>query len=318
MNNANVFLDTWTKFYPMLPIPVANNCYKAKMVELSAADSSLKSVIERKVLRIGIQPLAALYPALFSHLSPFSEVKSSDYVRYNFTLDLSKQTLDGYEIVCAKEAAKRLGDLYNIEMKADFVLVSTDSFFEPLANALINDEIDVIWSALFVVNDSARTDIVDYVCNSYSTDMIIAASPDVGSARPDPNGPNISIPCYSMLCDSYIPPPFIKVPIETGSNFFIMNKIAETTDEFNYTIAPFEQLRMYFIDHCPNCTEVDMSPIVTIYQTPATKKKNKTELNSHSNSAGSIFRFKLATASMHQISILISLLSFLPIVYKYF
>lgn len=312
MNNDNFFIETWSHFYPFLPIPVPNNCYNGKKVGLDVADESLKSVVERQSLRVGVTPLAALYPSLFSDVNNVSEVKSTSTTasvstEQNITLDLKVETLDGYEIVCAKEAAKRLGELYGIEIRADFKILPNDSFFPPLVDALNNDEVDVVWSSIFVLDD--RRPLIDYVCDSYSTEMVIGAAPGVGSARPDPDGAPINLPCYGGFCDFKPPTPFRLLEINNPDNYYSMNLIVNTTDDFNYTMAPFERLRLFFAEHCPNCTEVDIPAVGYIDQSPITKKSNKTESNSKGTSNASFL--STTTTYIYQSCIIISLVLFI-------
>lgn len=317
MNADNFFVNTWTQFFPVLPRAVINTCFDGTKVEINVADESLKSVIKSKVLRVGIQPLTAAYPLIFSRLGTSSiESSNSSYIStslfdenglpQNVTLNLTVSTLDGYEIVCAKEAALRLGILYGTEIEAQFVLVSTDGFFEPLVNALNNNEIDVVWSAIYVLEQRAK--LMDYVCNTYSTDMVVAASNLAGPMPPDPNGPNVSLACINFFCSFQIPKPFSFVDLGNDcSNFCLMDVIADPIT-YNYTISTFETLRLFFQEDCRNCTEVDMAPIITLYQAPGTKKINNG--TGSSGSATMLIRFWAnATFSYYMFPILVCMTS---------
>jgi hypothetical protein len=100
-------------------------------------------------------------------------------------------------------------------MKTEFVLVVTGQFFEPLADVLNDDIVDAVWTALFVTEP--RKDVIDYVFNSYSTAIVIGASPEVGSDAPDPKGPQMNVAFCGAICDFQVPPPFTMLPLVTGS-----------------------------------------------------------------------------------------------------
>jgi hypothetical protein len=260
MNDAGFFLETWVKYHKTLPIPVPNDCVALDEVPLETADESLKSVIDRGTLRIAVSPLGAGYPFLYSTANgPDSP-----------SVDLSLGSLDGYEIACAEEGTRLLGERYGVDLQPEYVVADSNEYLASLTALLNEDKADVAWSGINYIPE--RDEYIDFVCNSFSTELLIVGSAKVGNERPSPNGPAVQVVCNGSFCSFPVPDPFEYFVYERfGGTSEMLKTLVNETDPYEYAICPYELLADFKAIQCPNCSEIDIGPVATMLKKPGTK-----------------------------------------------
>jgi ABC-type amino acid transport substrate-binding protein len=272
MNDSGFFLETWVKYHKTLPIPVPNDCESLEKVPIETADESLKSVIERGTLRIAVSPLGAGYPFLYSTANGMDSP----------SIDLSLGSLDGYEVACAEEGTRRLGDIYGVDLKPEYVVADTNEFLASLTALLNEDKADVVWTGMNYIPE--REEYLDFTCNSFTTELLIVGSDKVGSARPNPNGPAVQVVCNGSFCSYPVPIPFEHfVYEEFGGTPEMLKTLVNETDPYEYALCPYELLADFKSIQCPTCTEIEIDPVATILRKPGTKLTVRTKSEDRSS-----------------------------------
>ena len=140
-------------------------------------------------------------------------------------------------------------------------------------DALNNDTIDLVWSAMFPTPE--RELEVDFTCSTFSTEQVIGAGNGVSPKSPNPFGENLTVACVRGFCTLQPPTPFALRRLEPETNEAVFAALLNTSDGIDYAVYTFEQLGMFFADSCPNCSYVDMEPLANIVRIPATKLMTK-------------------------------------------
>lgn len=262
MNSDGFFLDAWTIHHKSLPIPVPNECSIGMLTPRDNADESLSSVLDSGILRVGLAKLAAGYPAYYS-----KSVNATD------PTDIDAGDLDGYEIYCAKEAARRLGEAYSVNVEPEFIVIHGDTYFEPLRDALNDEIIDVTWTAMFPTDERAAE--IDFTCPTFLTEQVIGAGAGVGERRPRSSENPLDVACVRGFCELDLPPPFVMRRMIPETTDEVYGALLRPDDGIKYAVYTFEQLGLFFQESCPNCTFVDMAPLDIIVRLPATKKTER-------------------------------------------
>lgn len=156
---ADGFLDsTYVQFFGP-PARTVKSCNVAEfpresLVEL---DSDLARVLRSGVARVGFSAVGLSVPILFK---------------------AANGSLDGYEASTAREAFRRIGAHFGRSISVQFVELSGNSFFDPLAIALARRRIDVAWSRAAVLDSRAL--VADFTCSSFSsTSALVSVEPSI-------------------------------------------------------------------------------------------------------------------------------------------
>jgi len=254
------FLEAWS-YFPFetgvgVPVPILDTCYEGRYVDpLTEGDASLRDVLERGRIRIGVSLNLAGRPLLYSTKGGADET------------DLSAGELDGYEIACAREATRRLGELYGVGIEPVFVPVEGDEFFPSLREAQLSGSTDVIWSGVTVRPD--REALVDFVCTTFQTDTVIGAAPGVELENFPPDGPPVNVTCIAVYCDIDVPAPFVKVEY-VGDVSEALHLLAEPGNGYDYHLRTIEQLATFFEENCGDCAYAQIPPVASNYWAPFT------------------------------------------------
>jgi hypothetical protein len=288
MNEEGFFTTTWTMFFPkVVPIPNPDNCYGKMITPADMVDDSLKIVLQRQTLRIGIHTVVASYPSLYSYLEDINTFNGSTNAsnattnttedtkidtKLKYTTDpLNPQALHGHVPTNLRELTRQLSVAYQIDIQPDFVLISGQDFFNDLKNAVETNQVDVVWSVVAVTEE--RSHVVDYICSSHMSEYVIGASAKVGSKLPNPNGTPIPTVCYGIACTFPLPSPFYAVKGNLPQETWLT--LSNTTDPYEYGILTYDTLWNYIRenDECNNCTQVLTSaPVYKEFRAPFTKR----------------------------------------------
>lgn len=242
------------------PVPVPSSCRNPdEIVALADADFSLQRVLDSGILRIGISKIGGSIPFIYKNSTEDGVVTD---------LDASGE-LDGYEIACAKEATKRLAAQYNVVVAPEFDVLPGPPFFLPMATALEDDIVDVIWSQISVTD--AREQEVDFVCPNFYTSYRIAAGAGVSADAPAADGPAIPVACTAVYCSFDVPAPFVLESVDGGTNDEYSAILTDTTDGYDYTINSQENLELFFETECPTCAFVNVDAVGASSLAPATR-----------------------------------------------
>lgn len=292
MNDDGFFSEAWIKYYPTsLAIAVPNNCnQESTPVSINDADPIMKNIVNNKALRIGIHTKTAGYPAIYSLISDDNATStersgsnnnnssSSTTAKYlvtenmTTTTNLHVDTLDGYEIYCAKEATKRLSDIYTTDIQSEFILISGESIFDDLVANVNNETIDIFWST--IIPSHYRDDVVNFVCNTFMTEWVIGASSNVGSTPPDFSNTTqsqIPVACFGLPCTMKVPYPFILEKLNTTNIYAPLVALGNESDKYEYNLVSFDNLDRYIDEQCQDCVQVRMDKINTTFRAPGTK-----------------------------------------------
>lgn len=247
------------------------------------------TVINQGYMRVGVHELTAGYPFIYSNIivsngnntinnnETITVDKRSDNTDdnndLNYTLNLTEETLSGYEIDVARGVTKCLRKLYNMTLKVKFIIIRGNEGFPDLSDALNRNVIDSFFSMIAMFED--RKTEVDFVCNTFMTEFHIAASANVSDERPDPNGPIIDVACFAKLCSLSAPPPFRFVQPTNATITTPLDVLINSYDSYEYGMTDYNRIHA-FIDHtCPQCHFLDLNAIGVIYANPGTKLYTK-------------------------------------------
>lgn len=250
-----------------VPVPILDTCYDGARIDPETADESLTRVLNSQQIRIGISTILSGRPLLYSTTEGADET------------DLTAGNLDGYEIACAREATRRLGELYGISnMEAVFIPIDGNDFFDSLRDAQFAGETDIIWSGV-TVRDS-RAEQVDFVCTTFQTDTVIGAAPGVKVENFTIDGPPINVTCIAVYCDIDVPPPFQTVQYEGDVNT-ALKLLAEPNNGFDYHLRTIDQLATFFAEECEDCSYAQVDPVAVNFWAPFTAYVGDTQIQTN-------------------------------------
>jgi ABC-type amino acid transport substrate-binding protein len=245
------------------PVSIPTTCpHSDELVAVADADTSLTSVLDAGVVRVGISRVGGSFPLLYAN-----ETTDQGFV---VSTDLEGGgELDGYEIASAKEAVRRIGVKYSVDLVAVFDVLPGPPFFPALEGALTDGIVDVAWTQIGVNN--AREDQIDFTCPTFFTTYRITAGSGVGSTPPAQDGPTVKVACIDIFCTFDVPAPFEKVDVGlSGQDYDAL--LFDTTDEYDYNIGAVEEYVFLMKNDCPTCKFVDIEPVGTSSLAPATRQ----------------------------------------------
>jgi ABC-type amino acid transport substrate-binding protein len=228
------------------------------------ADTSLTNVLDNGIVRIGLSRVGGSFPLLYAN-------ETTEQGEFVVTIDLEGGgELDGYEIASAKEAVRRMGVQYGVDLVPEFDVLPGPPFFAALEGALTDGIVDVAWTQIGV-ND-ARENQIDYTCPTFFTTYRITAGAGVGSAVPVvTDGSTVKVACIAIMCTYDVPAPFETVDVGL-SNLDYVDLLLNTTDEYDYTIGSVDEYNFLFEDQCTTCSFVDIAAVGSSSLAPATRQ----------------------------------------------
>jgi hypothetical protein len=251
------------------PVSIPTACaHSDELVAVEDADSSLTDVLDAGIVRVGLSRVAGSFPLLYAN-------EATDQGDFVVSTDLEGGgELDGYEIASAKEAVRRIGVKYNVDLVAVFDVLPGPPFFAALEGALTDGIVDVAWTQIGVTN--AREDQIDFTCPTFFTTYRITAGAGIGSTPPAQDGPTVLVACIDIFCTFDVPAPFELVDVGlSGPDYDAL--LSNTTDEYDYNIGAVEEYVFLIENDCPTCEFVDIEPVGSSSLAPATRQASPPE-----------------------------------------
>lgn len=254
-------------------------------MDASEADESIQRILDSGRIRIGVNTVAGGVPYLYTMNTEDNSTSTNLFL----SVEDEDAELTGYEVEGAREAVRRIGNKYDTELAADFVLVVGPPYFDPLEEALNSGVIDVVWSRMGV--NEERADTFDFVCPNYFTEYRIASAAEVGTEYP-PDNATVPVGCIAIICSFNVPPPFELVDLELSGQEYEQVLLNSTLYGVEYTINTVDRLVPFFTTDCPTCGFVeDAEPVATSSWAPSTAKLRMDDNDGGGNNSSSFAKF---------------------------